>query len=136
MPDHYRKDLRNAAKAALASHADYSGHTHVSIFEKSLDHKSLPFIAVGTPRERRQTTSLSEQDAAIDLVFILKRKGGDDLEDLLDDESAVIEDLLIEALGGPGQTQLNETLVAVDGAGESRVGSLTMTFSVSEFLSL
>ena len=133
---HYRTDLRQRALEALQGSDLFSDHTCVQSFPKSIDHNQLPVIAVATPRERRVRDGLDTQDAVIDLIVVLKRKGGVALPDELDDAGDALEDLLLSAIGGPGLLTTTEVSTDVDGQGDTCVGTLVITFEASVGLNL
>lgn len=132
----YKTALRVAAKAALQADPAFASHTFRSLFGKSIDHQSLPAIAIATPRERRAPDGLDSQIASVDLLVVLKCKGGDTLEADLDTLGDQIEAVLIAALGAAGRVMTDEIVVSVDGAGETLVGTLAITFSATEYLTL
>ena len=132
---HYRKDLRDAAKAAIAGHAALSGYNVFSAWSQNIDAGSLPAFGVATPREDKTLDGLDASERNITLIVVFKRKGGDDLEDVLDDDSIEAEIALLPALAAIiDATDLTGTEIRIDGDGASRVGTLTMTFRSRHWL--
>lgn len=131
---HYRGEIRADVRAALQSSARFASFGHVRLWSKSLDFKALPVIAVGIPREGCERTGLEQTTRQTTIIVAIKRLGGDDLEDLLDEDSAEIERVIMAVLGS-NKMDLTDTSLAEDGAGEQRVGTLTMTFVVSTYQS-
>ncbi|CUH66815.1 hypothetical protein TG4357_02656 [Thalassovita gelatinovora] len=133
---HYRTDIRKQALTLVSGLPELQGYTCKAHFPKSISDKDLPVVAVGTPRERRHGDGLDSQEAQIDLIVVVKKKGGADIEDELDEIGNVIEDLLIAQMGANGELETTEISTAVDGAGETRVGTLVITFTARVGLTL
>lgn len=125
---HYRTDLRTAARAAIAGSARFADFTQVKLWSKSIDYKTLPVFAVGTPNETCLRDGLDQTARTTRIIVAIKRLGGDELEDVLDEDSAEVERAVMAAFP-PGAVDLTETALAEDSSGEQRVGTLTMTFA-------
>ena len=132
---HYRADLRTAALTALSGHAYFGSFTKMSAWAQNIDARTLPVFGVATPREEKSLDTLDTSQRVITLVIVFKRRGGDNLDDLLDDDSVEAELVLMPALIGViDATDLISTEARIDGDGDSRVGTLTMTFRATHWL--
>ncbi len=132
---HYRSTYRGVVRMALAADPAFASFTVLSAWAQNIDEKTLPVLAVATPTEAKDLPSLGESSRDTQLVVVAKIRGADELEDDLDDLSDLIERAVITALDTDArQCELRNTSVQIDGGGESRVGTLTMTFSVQAWL--
>ena len=132
---HYRSIYRGVVRMALAADPAFASFTVLSAWAQNIDEKTLPVLAVATPTEAKDLPALGESARDTQLVVVAKIKGADELEDDLDDLSDLIERAVITALNTDArQCELRNTSVQIDGGGESRVGTLTMTFSVQAWL--
>lgn len=132
---HYRSTYRGVVRMALAADPAFASFTVLSAWAQNIDEKTLPVLAVATPGETKDLPALGESARDTQLVVVAKIKGGNALEDDLDDLSELIERATLTALDtSTRQCELRNTTVQIDGGGESRVGTLTMTFSVQAWL--
>lgn len=132
---HYRSTYRGVLRMTLMADPAFAGFTVLSAWAQNIDSKTLPVLAVATPREAKDVDSHTSSLRDTQVVVLAKINGGDEIEDEMDDLSVAIESATITALDtDQRQCQLGNTEIKVDGAGENRVGSLTMTFSVSQWL--
>ncbi|WPZ24867.1 hypothetical protein UM399_11905 [Sulfitobacter pontiacus] len=132
---HYRSIYRGVVRMALAADPAFATFTVLSAWAQNIDEKTLPVLAVATPSEAKDLPAHGESNRDTQLVVVAKIKGADELEDDLDDLSDLIERAVITALHtDQRQCELRNTSVQIDGGGESRVGTLTMTFSVQAWL--
>ncbi len=132
---HYRSIYRGVVRMALAADPAFADFTVMSAWAQNIDEKTLPVLAVATPTEAKDLPALGESARDTQLVVVAKIKGADGLEDDLDDLSDLIERAVITALDTDArQCELRNTSVQIDGGGESRVGTLTMTFNVQAWL--
>lgn len=123
----HRKDIRDAAKAALRLALPDHGELPVASLAVNLDR--LPAWAVATPREVSASTSKEDLDRQVTLMVAVKREG-DDLEDLLDDDAAAIEAEVIPALLAVCRhAELSETLTDQTRDGGRPVGQIVMRIS-------
>jgi hypothetical protein len=129
---HPRAEFRAAARAALQVDARFAAFTMLSAWAQNIDSEDLPVMAVATPREDKTLTGHAEAQRVTSLVVVVKRLGDDDLEDILDDDSDAVEIAVLGALDGANQEAvLQSAETRLDGAGERRVGTLTMTFRIT-----
>lgn len=132
---HYRSTYRGVVRMALAADPAFDTYTVLSAWAQNIDEKTLPVLAVATPTEAKDLPALGESARDTQLVVVAKIKGADEIEDDLDDLSDLIERAVITALDTDArQCELRNTSVQIDGGGESRVGTLTMTFRVQAWL--
>lgn len=130
----WRKTQRSVVRAALSGSDRFSGFTEISVNAKSLDEKSLPAIAVGTPSETSERDGLDSTQRVTRLVVVIKRLGANDfdLEDTCDDDALEVELLVGAALDLAGfQWDLTETRFDADTGGSRSVATLLMAFSVT-----
>ncbi|WP_243612931.1 hypothetical protein [Shimia aestuarii] len=133
---HFRGRLRAAIRSALeAESASFGGLTVLKSWGQDVDDKALPAAGVFTPSEPSRLSSTDDLYRETVLVIQLKREGGDDLEDLLDDDSDRIDGIVIGVLAEfPGEIidsfHLANTTLEIEGAGAKRIGKLMMDFRV------
>jgi hypothetical protein len=119
-------------RLALAAQPEFEDFQANSAWSQTIDHDELPFFAVATPREGKDKTTHSNSTRQTTLVVVLKILGGDGLEDELDALSIVVENVVITALeNSERDCDLSETSVDLDGNAGSRVGTLSMKFTVT-----
>jgi hypothetical protein len=127
-----RKEVRAQARAALELAPDLAGFTAISAWVQSVDVDALPAWALATPRETRERKSHDKAQEDLTLAVVIKRLGGDDIEDILDDDSAAVEEAIVPALRSNARdAELAHTEIKLDGEGARRVGTLTMAFTVT-----
>lgn len=132
---HYRSDLRAAAISAITGQLHFTDYTSFSAWSQNIDPDALPAFGVATPREEKTLDGLETSQRAITLIVVFKRRGGDDLDDIMDDDSVAAEMALMPALQGIiDAIDLTSTEVRIDGEGSSRVGTLTLTFRATHWL--
>ncbi|MCL4069004.1 hypothetical protein M3484_20820 [Pseudomonas sp. GX19020] len=132
---HYRSRYRAVIQAALTASPRFADFTVRSAWAQNISAEDLPVFGIATPVESKNRDSLdtSERETTVHIVF--KRLGLDDIEDILDEDSAAAETAILDALQASGiQGDLAQTEIRLDGAGEQRAGSLTMTFRLMAFL--
>lgn len=130
---HPRSKMRADVRAALAVSADLVGVTVYKSWAHSIGKETVPAIGVATPSERVRGSTGNSVDRDTALVVQYAQAGGDDLDDTLDDVSAVIEPLVLEALSGFALYELSNTDITIDGEGERLIGRLTLTFSATRY---
>lgn len=127
-----RSAIRAAARTALQGASGLAEFTEMSAWAQAVDPSILPAWGLVTPRETRlrQANDTAQEDLV--LAVVVKRLGGDDIEDVLDADSAVIESAIVPALRTPERDcELSSTEIKLDGDGARRVGTLTMAFTVT-----
>lgn len=128
---HYRSQIRASIRLTLQMLPHFSGFSHRSAWAQNVDVASLPVIAVATPRESKEQSAFDMADRNVTAVVVIKRLGGDALEDELDLDSVHLEAAVLQTMqtlnfGG----QLESTEIDLSGSAEQRVGTLTMAFRV------
>lgn len=128
---HYRSVFRSAVRAAIAAHPRFTGVTVLKVWPGSVDAATLPVLGVLTPNEpSAQDTQTSVVRRTV-LQIALRREGGDDIEDILDEDSALIEALVIGALRSREvRCVLEETSLVSHSQSRAYVGTLVMSFRV------
>lgn len=128
---HYRTTFRNAARAALAAHPHFQGVTILKVWPGSVDAATLPVIGVLTPQEPSEPDTQTSCTKRTLLQIALRREGGDNIEDHLDDDSALIEALVLTALRSPEvAVKLEDTSIVSHSQSRAFVGTLVMSFRV------
>lgn len=129
---HYRATFRTIARIALQSQSEFADYQQMSAWSQTFDDSELPFFAVATPRERKDRSNHGSSTRETMMAAVFKLRGGDDLEDILDDLSIVAEQAILEALVDEGRDcVLNETMIDLDGGSGNRVGTLTLQFAIT-----
>jgi len=129
---HYRAEYRALARAALLADPTFEDYTLLSAWVRDIDPSTLPVLHVATPRETKEQDTHTSSTRVTTLMVIAKIKGGDAIEDKLDELSTVVETVIGTALDSAERAcLLGDTEVTVDGGGEKRVGTLIMRFSIT-----
>lgn len=126
---HYRAMWRQAVLDAILAHPDYRDTIAVQPWNQNLSADELPCLTVQTDREEitRLTKVTSRRSCTVRVL--LWRRDNDRLDETLDNDSAVIEPLVLEALR-PLVWDLEATETQVQFDGQTRVGMLAMTVTV------
>ncbi|UWQ77609.1 hypothetical protein K3725_09765 [Leisingera sp. S132] len=132
---HPRSVLRKALRDAVSAAPEFSGVTVLKAWVNNVDPKALPAFGVFTPRELSRKSDATQVLRATDVVVQYRCEGIEDLEDNLDDVSALIEALVLPVLAdhGEGDHQLESTDIDMSGEGSRRIGKLNMTFRAVRF---
>lgn len=127
---HYRAVYRSAVRAALLASPEFGAFNARSAWAQKIDPEELPVFGVATPRESKDLEGHGTSARSTQLIVVLKRLGGDDLEDVLDIDSEAVERIVLAALltDPERMVTLTDTEVTIDGSGAQRVGTLQMTF--------
>ncbi|SCY61571.1 hypothetical protein [Paracoccus tibetensis] len=128
---HYRSTYRAVVRAALAATPALAGITVLRVWPGSIDAAALPILGVLTPQEPSVLDSQNSSERRTLLQVALRREGGEDIEDRLDEDSAVIEALVLAALRSPEiGVALEETTIVSHSQSRAYVGTLVMSFRV------
>lgn len=130
---HPRSDMRSRVRAALAASSDLPGVTIYRSWAHSIGRTQTPAIGVATPGERVRGSTGNSVDRDTALVVQYAATGGEDLDDHLDDISAVIEPLVLGALAGSDLFEITATDIEISGEGEVLTGRLSLTFSATRY---
>jgi len=131
---HPRVEIRADVKAALATLSGINATEIQTIFRKEIDIDQLPEITVLTPRERVTRTAVDMVDRVVDVVVAVRRKGGDTLDDDLDNESDDIEAAVLPVLEAHGDdVELVEVTTQFGAKGATRVGQLELRFRLVRY---
>lgn len=128
-----RKAIRQAAAAALAADARLGSYTQVSAWSVlGLDPDALPAYGVATPDESRELDAHSMDRNQCQLIVAIKRTGGEDIEDEMDEDADAASAAVHAALrDGSRGCDLTRTQSKVDAQGTTRAGSVELVFSVT-----
>lgn len=131
---HYRSTYRAQALAALAAHEHFAGFTMLKVWSGSVDDDTLPVIGVLTPQERVDQVGKPSTARRTTLQVGLRRRGFDDVEDQLDEDSELIEAIICATFLSQRQACfLEETSVVANTDGRANIGTLVMTFRLSSW---
>ena len=131
---HPRVVIRADVKTALAALVGIEPDQVQTVYRKEIDIDQLPEITVLTPREQVQRTAVGMVDRIIDVVVVVRRKGGDTLDDDLDNESDDIEAAVLPVLAGHGdEEEVVEVSTQFDVKGSTRVGQLELRFRLVRY---
>jgi hypothetical protein len=130
---HPRSEMRGAVRVALAALPGLTGVTIYRSWAQSIGGADLPAIGVATPRETVRGATGNTVDRQTDLVVQYIQAGGEDLDDHLDDISALIEPVVLEALADFELFEMTSTDVDISGDGERLVGRLSLTFTATRY---
>jgi hypothetical protein len=129
---HYRSSYRTLVKVALEAHSAFAEFQHMSAWSQSVDELELPFFAIATPRERKERSTHGSSTRNTVLALVFKVRGGDDLEDTLDDLSFIAEQVTELALETDERDcRLTDTGIDLDGSSGNRVGTLSLQFTIT-----
>ena len=131
---HWRADYRSAARAALSAHPRFTGVSVMPAWRGSIDADSLPVVGVVTPDERITLPARDQTERTTLLQVVLKRQGGDDLEDELDLDADAIEAALAAALPPNTLQCLPDGLsIMIEDRADMAIGTVIVTFRVASW---
>lgn len=128
-----RSALRAAVRTAVSEAAALSDFTIVPGWGRQLSPDALPGLCVFTPREMKQRNGTHSYQRQTDLIVLVKRAGGDDLEDLLDLDAEAVEVAVLPVLlnlGSDAEAMSIDT--EIPGNAEERVGTISITFRITQ----
>ncbi len=129
---HYRSDIRALARMALTAHPRFAGFTAPKVWPGAVDADSLPVIGVLTPQDGSRMESFTSTERKTLMQVAVRRKGGEDIEDILDEDSEFIEAIVLAAIRAQNRfCFLRETSLVSNTDGGRNVGTLVMTFETS-----
>lgn len=131
---HPRAELRAAVRAALKGSEAFGEFTILRAWSRDIDPTHLPCVLVATPSEPNRYVSGDQVNRETELRISIRRQGGDDLDDILDTDSADLEALILPILAERSATYgLQQTEIAVHAEGSPRIGKLDMAFSLTRY---
>lgn len=130
---HPRAAMRAAVRSALGSSPALAGVTVYKSWSHSVGSFDVPAVGAFTPMERTRGATGNQVDRTTTLSVQYRAEGGDDLDDHLDDISAVIEPLVLDVLAEFQLFGLDTTEIEISGDGDVRVGMLILTFSAERY---
>lgn len=134
---HYRSEYRAIARAALAAHPRFADVTIFRVWPGSVDDATLPVMGVLTPQESCEADTQKTTTRRTLMQVALRCAGGDEIEDMLDEDSALIEAIIIAALRRPDlRCALEETSIVSNSQGYAFVGTLVMGFRLQSWRSV
>ncbi len=126
-----RIQMRQIARAALAADPRMGLLTQIGAWEARPDASQLPLLMVVTPVERANQATISAFERSTVLQVGVKRLGGGELEDLLDEDADAIERAIYLAFRGANISCLpEEVTVTLNTDGENSIGTLISSFRI------
>lgn len=127
-----RPEVRHRARDAVLAHARFADFKVSSRWGRNRDETQLPAVDFFTPRFDQTVAGVSMRRDTIDLLALVRRVDGDDLEDLLDADADVLEAAVLGVL----DSHFDEAMLVsgendVPGVGERRVGTMMLTFRLT-----
>lgn len=133
----YRAQYRAAALAALAADPRLGSVRQIRAWGESLDIDTLPVLGVVTPNEDAKPAAHGQFERGTLMQVVLKRTGGETLEDEIDEDAAAIEAAVVGALLSASLQCFPESLSTVtSGEGQRRIGTAVVNFRVTSWRSL
>lgn len=124
----HRTDLRAAVRAALVGSPRLAGATIVDGWSQALDTDPLPVIGLRIPREAARRAAYDEVERTVEVEIVIKRAGGETIEDEADLDTEAIETAVLAALRPlTTNAEVERTTLMVNGDGGRRVSTLTLT---------
>lgn len=131
---HYRSEYREAARAALSAHPHFAEVDVRRVWPGTISDEDLPVIGVVTPQEPCERDTQKSTTRRTLLQVALRRLGRDEIEDILDEDSAVIEAVIVGALRSRElRCVLEDTTVVSNSSGRAFVGTLVMSFRIQSW---
>jgi len=132
---HPRAQLRADLRAVIEGEARFSGFADHRALPRNVGADQCPLFYVATPRERVTPDSGDDMSRRPEIMVGLRRVGGDELEDVLDEDSAVLEPLILAVLRGVNDNDYGLDMVEVDvlADGSPRIGRLDMVFRLARY---
>lgn len=128
----HRSLFRTLARDALANDLRMIELTQMSAWAGNISAEALPVLGVVTPQERVSPETFDMFERSTLLQVVVKRLGGDELEDDLDADADAIEICVCAAIMGAGYRCFPEDLtLALNGDGEQRIGTAIVNFRVT-----
>lgn len=129
---HYRSDIRALARTALVAHPRFASFTAPRVWPGAVDAASLPVIGVLTPQDSSRMETLTSTERKTLMQVAVRRKGADEVEDTLDEDSELIEAIVLAAIRAQSRfCFLRETSVVSNTDGIQNIGTLVMTFEIT-----
>ena len=127
----HRKTLRDAVAQALTGVVRFAGFEMIPAFVQGIDEETLPVIGVLTPGEQSRRVADDLLARTVDLLVILKRRGGGDIQDVMDADAVAIEAAVAGAIDAICiNWHLRQTQMQISGEGGTRAGSIVLSYSI------
>lgn len=131
----HAKTLRDTARGILAGIARFDDFEALRTWARSIDDDAIPGWCVVTPRTRQTKDGVRSYTLDPDLEIQVRRAGGDDLEDILDEDAGVVEEALLPALALVAEApELVLIETTFHNGGERRLGFLNMRFTARKLI--
>lgn len=130
----HRSDLRAAARAALQQDARIGRMPMLKAWAQGVDEPTLPVVTVATPTEQSGRAAKDTVQRSVTLSVIVKRSGGETIEDELDLDAAAVEAAVLPAIAGLcADADIDRTEIRMQGDGERRIGIVDVRFACMIF---
>lgn len=128
---HIRRSLREEATSALV--AALGNHNVFSGRWAPLSADDLPAAIVVTPSEEASPSSVSRvgsvvRDISLKVIIVRQDDGSDELDDLLDDDAAIVESILTSARIAGVELHYRASELDHSSNGDNPIGRLALTF--------
>lgn len=128
----HRAELRVIVREALRAQARFAAFTTCPGWSQAFDDEVLPAFGVSTLSEQSRAADKESLSRTIDLTVLIKRKGGDTIEDDLDDDAAAVEEVIASVVEDHSlYAELAETRIILAGDGARRMAALMLRFAVT-----
>ncbi len=129
----HRKALRDAARTAMEAAPYFAGWESIRQWSQVTDADSLPAFTVATPQERSASAAKDTLQRSVELTVSMKREGGADLEDLMDEDAMAAEIVVMAAVAAlqplTFYAEPSSTRTQVAGDGRRRIGSIDVVIT-------
>lgn len=126
-----RKTYRKAVRDAFDAAPEFAGYTFKRVWVRGVSSSELPAWTVMTPDEDVRSETMDQERRTSEVTVVLKRAGGDDLDDVLDDDAELIERVMAEALGALDILDAQPTRIRPEmtGEGGETIGQVAVSFT-------
>ncbi|MEM1079224.1 MAG: hypothetical protein AAGI09_11900 [Pseudomonadota bacterium] len=126
-----RKTYRKAVRDAFDAAPEFAGYAFKRVWVRGVSSSDLPAWTVLTPDEDISSTAKHLERRTSEVTVILKRAGGEDLDDVLDDDAELIERVMAEALGALDILDAQATRIRPEmtGEGGETIGQVAVSFT-------
>ena len=130
----WRSSYRSTARAALEAVPRLASVTILPAWRGNVDEETLPVLGVETPDERITLSARGATERGTLLQVVVKRLGGDEVEDDLDLDAEAIEEALFAAFLTSSTICKPEGIsLMVEDRASRALGTLISTFRITSF---
>ncbi|OWJ69825.1 hypothetical protein CDV50_16015 [Haematobacter massiliensis] len=130
----WRSAYRTTARAALAGVPRFASVKVLPAWRGNVDEETLPVLGIVTPDERVTLSARGATERGTLLQIVVKRLGGDEIEDDLDLDAEAIEEALFAAFLSASTICKPEGIsLMVEDHASRALGTLICTFRITSF---